>query len=330
MRFDQLQQVWEDLGEQDPLWAVLTADKKKGKKWNVDDFFKTGEAFTERLRLRMSHQGLELTGKRALDFGCGVGRLTVALAPYFEEVIGLDISGPMVEQATTLCKAQNVRFVLNQADNLKQFDDDAFDHIQTFIVLQHMHPHHQMGYLREFARVLKPGGRLVFQVPGYAKRAIGPDDSDGFVSLEQLQAPTGAMRMFCCPPAQVLTVLDEAALELVAMERDQMTGEDYGSETYFCAKRSDPSPLYRAADGYVEELSKVVDRTQANLRQDPRYLNIDLWSILPPDHRTTQLQEALEESTQKLNDVMNSKAYRLGRRLADLAYRVSFRRPGPR
>ena len=128
--------------------------------------------------------------------------------------------------------------------------------------------------------------------------------------------------MFCYPPPLAMTVLDEAGLELVALERDNLTGEDYGSATYFYVKRSNLAPLFRAADGYVEQLSKVVDRTQADLRQDPRYLNVDLWSILPADHRTAQLQEALEESTQKLNDVMNSKAYRLGRRLADLAYRL--------
>lgn len=40
---------------------------------------------------------VEISYKRALDFGCGAGRLTQALAGYFEEVCGIDIAPSMIE-----------------------------------------------------------------------------------------------------------------------------------------------------------------------------------------------------------------------------------------
>ncbi len=103
---------------------------------------------------------------RALDFGCGVGRLTQALATYFEEVVGIDIAPSMVNLAKRYNRfGSRCIYYVNDTDNLRRFSDQEFHFIYTTIVLQHMKPEYAKSYIKEFLRVLKPQGILIFQLP---------------------------------------------------------------------------------------------------------------------------------------------------------------------
>ena|GEM_PF-3650696 len=84
-------------------------------------------------------------------------------------------------------------------------------------------------------------------------------------------------------------------------------------------------PIYRAADGFVESMGKVVDRTQSAVRKDLRYVGVDLWEPISMGDPDARLRERLEETSRTLEELRNSKAYRVGRRLGDLAHRFSFR-----
>ena len=83
---------WEQLAEVDPLWAILAAPDARGGRWKLDEFFATGEAEIAQVLEVASGLGYPERYEQALDFGCGVGRLTNALARRFGEVIGIDIS----------------------------------------------------------------------------------------------------------------------------------------------------------------------------------------------------------------------------------------------
>jgi hypothetical protein len=62
--------------------------------------------------------------------------------------------------------------VLNERDDLSIFADGAFDFVFSFLVLQHMPPPLAESYLREFVRVLKPGGIGYFQMPKYSRNPV--------------------------------------------------------------------------------------------------------------------------------------------------------------
>jgi len=100
--FDELKSDWNALGADDPLWAVLSEPTRKGGRWEPDEFFATGVADVGLLRERAAQLGVALGGARALDFGCGVGRLTRALARRFDEAVGIDVSERMLEHARRL------------------------------------------------------------------------------------------------------------------------------------------------------------------------------------------------------------------------------------
>lgn len=165
--------TWDGLARTDPLWAILRADELAGNRWNLDAFMQTGEKEMAAVMDTVSHLEGQLNPGRALDFGCGVGRLTQALAKYFDEVSGVDISATMVALANSYNRfGPRCRYFENRTNNLLLFPDGSFDFIYSNKVLQHMSPELATGYLREFVRVLSPAGLLVFQLPSHLRLSL--------------------------------------------------------------------------------------------------------------------------------------------------------------
>jgi SAM-dependent methyltransferase len=160
-------QAWEDWGSVDPLYAVLTDPQYRHRGGDRDEFFKTGEEFVTYFLGECDRLGLAQRRQRALDFGCGVGRVTAPLGTRFDEVIGLDVAQSMVDTARQVhADHPNCTFEAHGADDLKRFADATFDLVVSVLVLQHLaSPEAILGYLGEFVRVLRPGGALVVQLP---------------------------------------------------------------------------------------------------------------------------------------------------------------------
>jgi 2-polyprenyl-3-methyl-5-hydroxy-6-metoxy-1,4-benzoquinol methylase len=89
--FKELKDNWQSLGGDDPLWAILSDPRAKGGRWSVDEFLATGQVEVDRVFTWLENHGLSsVKSGRALDFGCGAGRLTQALAKRFERCTGVD------------------------------------------------------------------------------------------------------------------------------------------------------------------------------------------------------------------------------------------------
>ena len=158
---------WEDLAEVDPFWAVLTHPEQRGGRWDREAFFAEGEHDVARALAGADALGVPERRGRALDFGCGLGRTARALAARYGEVVGVDVSSRIVEQARALHgDLASVRFEVNAREELSAFGDGSFDLVFSTLVLQHL-PSARMveRYLAEFVRLLAPGGAAVFQLP---------------------------------------------------------------------------------------------------------------------------------------------------------------------
>ena len=162
-----LRRDWEELAREDPLWFVLSTEAGKHGAWDTGDFFRTGEREIAAMLEHAEPLGRPVQRRRALDFGCGVGRATRALASHFEEVVGLDISEQMVSRARELnADCAGCTFLHNDLPDLRGFEDGRFDMVYTGLVLQHQPDETAIErYLRELVRVLDPGGLLAFQLP---------------------------------------------------------------------------------------------------------------------------------------------------------------------
>jgi SAM-dependent methyltransferase len=165
-RFSKYTVEWEKNAQKDAFWAILTSEKHEEKQWEQNEFFQTGIAEIRLLKTYIQKHNLSIPFKvRALDFGCGVGRLTQALGKTCDEVYGIDISNIMIEKAKSLNTCPSLKFIHNPHPNLHIFDTGMFDLIYSNIVLQHIAKKFQLIYLAEFARVLKPNGWLIIQIP---------------------------------------------------------------------------------------------------------------------------------------------------------------------
>ena len=162
-----VQQAWNELAAKDAMWAVLTGPLATRRTWDADAFFKTGVAEVDSMLDRVRRAGVIPRFQRALDFGCGVGRLTQALGRHFERVDGVDISSAMIARAQALNRlGDHCQYHLNEADRLVAFPDGEFDFVYSMITLQHIEPQYSLRYIEEFFRVVRPGGVVVFQLPG--------------------------------------------------------------------------------------------------------------------------------------------------------------------
>jgi ubiquinone/menaquinone biosynthesis C-methylase UbiE len=163
---DQLAQDWDELAQIDPMWAICSDPKKQFGGWEKTAFFALGEVEIRRALDMAGGFGLSVQRGKALDFGCGIGRLTQALAEEFEVTFGVDVSPEMIEQAKSLNRfGDRCEYVVNRAEDLAIFESDCFDFVYTSNVLQHMPRCYMRKYLSEFVRVLKPEGVLIFHVP---------------------------------------------------------------------------------------------------------------------------------------------------------------------
>jgi SAM-dependent methyltransferase len=161
---------WQRFGETDPFWAVLTDPGHAGRGWEAPEakarFFETGRADVSRILDQVRAAGLRVSFERALDFGCGVGRLTQALAEHFRQVVGLDIAPAMLERARQENRyGSRVRYVVTDRGDLAVLGAERFDLILSLLVLQHMAPADGLATISQFVRRLTPGGAAVFNLP---------------------------------------------------------------------------------------------------------------------------------------------------------------------
>ena len=239
MNLTTLQKHWDQLGKDDPLWAVLTDPSKKGGRWEPKDFFQTG--VTEITGVLEEIAGLKapLHRGRALDFGCGVGRLSQALAAHFEEVHGVDISPSMLGHANQFNQhPERCHYHLNVESHLRLFPDRHFDFVYSPITLQHIEPPYEKLYLREFCRILKPGGIVAFQVlTAVGWRKLIPDFASGLYRKLR-HGDKAFMSMFGLAEGEVLRLLDESNTPVLRQQRQPTASPRWSSLRFIAAKRN--------------------------------------------------------------------------------------------
>jgi SAM-dependent methyltransferase len=260
MDLKSLQRHWDELGRSDPLWAVLTREDARGNRWDTDEFFAHGRREIDALmadleRLRRPRERL-----RALDFGCGAGRLSQALAGHFAQVDGVDIAPAMIEAASRYNRqGDRCRFHANGRPDLALFPDRTFDLVYSGLTLQHMEPEYARGYVTEFMRVLKPDGLAVFQVP--SERRLDPAAATrgdrlkawidrtvpelALTRLRRLRARwrTGGepvMEMYGIPQDKMLRFLERLPATVAEVREDPSVDARWRSFRYCVAPSPDP------------------------------------------------------------------------------------------
>jgi SAM-dependent methyltransferase len=231
---------WEELASLDPMWAVLSDKAKRGNRWNAEEFFGTGKEEIDRLMAEVN--AFSTKGGKALDFGCGVGRLTRALLEHYDEVHGVDISENMIKKARAF--TPECHFHVNDSDGLSLFPDQMFDIVYSNIVLQHLPSAAVIGkYVAEMFRVATPSGLVIFQVPfRKSTRNVFNVKRTAYHLLKRLGLKSEVvftrfklhpMRMTAVPRERMFTIIRESDGELIKQRPDASA---HFAVFYFCRR----------------------------------------------------------------------------------------------
>jgi ubiquinone/menaquinone biosynthesis C-methylase UbiE len=246
---------WEKLAELDALWAVLTRGEKPGRAWDETEFFRTGEDNVRSHLEWAATLGKVDTQGEALDFGCGVGRLTQALAKHFRSVVGVDIAKNMLVLARRYNRfGDTVTYLHNTEPHLRRFEDNRFALVYSLITLQHMAPRYAKVYLAEFVRIASAGGLILFQVPSteipgqQATRqpmqrrpfTLWPDTllRRAIRDIRQSFKPSEPkMEMYAIHPSEVSQIMRDHGAEILATRRVDHAGPEIESVLYLAQKK---------------------------------------------------------------------------------------------
>ena len=153
---------WKRLGETNPYFGVLSNAQYQGLTLNEDvrsKFFLSGARHVELLFKVLEDCFGEIPRGKALDFGCGVGRITQAMAAAFDSVVGLDIAPGMLAEARRNAADSGLTNVEYHSsldpDGLKPL---SYDLVHSYIVLQHIPVWTGEPIIEKLINAVRPGG----------------------------------------------------------------------------------------------------------------------------------------------------------------------------
>ncbi|MFM1988717.1 MAG: hypothetical protein RJA99_1674 [Pseudomonadota bacterium] len=160
---------WEAWGLRDAYFGVLTDERFRSSMLNDVSrraFFDSGRAHVDFLfdvcRERVQSG---FAPRRALDFGCGVGRVAIPLAERVEAVVGVDISPAMLAEAQRNCERYGrANVTLHLSDDRLSAVSGTFDLVHSTIVLQHIEVPRGRVLFERMIDLLAPGGVGAIQV----------------------------------------------------------------------------------------------------------------------------------------------------------------------
>jgi ubiquinone/menaquinone biosynthesis C-methylase UbiE len=134
--------AWQKWGENDPYFGVYTNEKYRIENLTPvvkNEFFSSGEKYVQQIFSTIKKRiDPNFQPTTALDFGCGTGRILLTLAKICTKVVGVDISdGMLAEAKNNLSAFDNVKLYKSD-DQLSKLEEDQFDLVNTYIVLQHI------------------------------------------------------------------------------------------------------------------------------------------------------------------------------------------------
>jgi ubiquinone/menaquinone biosynthesis C-methylase UbiE len=154
-----IRSFWNRAADENPYWYVSSYGAYDAAR-NLEEFWASGQAIWNDIKQVTGYA--PGTGDTVVEIGCGVGRLTRAIAPEVGRVIALDISERMLALARQ-ANLPNTDFRAAEGFTLPGLPDESADLALGYCVFQHLPSEAALkSYLAEMHRVTKPGGIIAF------------------------------------------------------------------------------------------------------------------------------------------------------------------------
>jgi ubiquinone/menaquinone biosynthesis C-methylase UbiE len=170
---EQMKRDWNERAKEDAKWFINCV--KRGQ--TEEEFDNNGRAEVDllvRADLPILVGGRDPGSLRALEIGCGIGRLTKHLAGIFGEVYGTDVSSEMILQGRERLRSYpNIHLHETNGSDFAGVPDEYFDFIISAFVFQHV-PSKEiiLSNIREAYRLLKPDSIFKFIVCGVMNEGL--------------------------------------------------------------------------------------------------------------------------------------------------------------
>jgi SAM-dependent methyltransferase len=217
-----IKDAWAHLGTVRPHFSVLTDQRflPENLDGNIDTFWASGQGEVEGVLQILARYGFKsFRDKNCVEYGCGVGRVTVPLAQKFRRVDGYDISSSHLVRAQHRADQVAARNVfLHQCASTVLPELEKCDLFYSRIVFQHNPPPVIVELIRRALAALKPRGVAVFQVPtyiaGYQFRV------KEYLATEHVLD----MQMHCLPQKVVFDLVNEQGCSVLEVREDGACG----------------------------------------------------------------------------------------------------------
>lgn len=161
---------WSILGDQDPYYGVLTDEKYRSSKLDKNvlaEFYNSGESQINHVIKLLKNFNIKLNKNIAVDFGCGVGRLTIPISKLgFGKVYGVDISEGMLSKAMMHTREMHLAEDIKYLNNLSLVPKKV-DFVHSYIVLQHIEKRIGYDIIAQMGQMLNVDGIIAIHVPLY-------------------------------------------------------------------------------------------------------------------------------------------------------------------
>ena len=183
---------------------------------NISQFWATGHAQAQELLQSLERFGLTgLANKTAVEFGCGIGRLSLGLAGKFKQLHSYDVSDSQImlaKKASIDAGVNNCQFHLSSGNPFAALEPaDFFYSKNTF---QYYPPPIIHQFIRNALRSLRPDGLALFQVPTFK-----PNYS--FAIADFLAKDSMRVSSHCLPQHAIFTLIAETKCELLEVKEEK-------------------------------------------------------------------------------------------------------------
>ena len=218
----EIKKAWTHLGIERPHFSVLTERRflPENISGSLEQFWKTGQLEADCLaNIAQRHASGNPANQTCVEFGCGVGRVTIGLARQYARVHAYDISATHLAQARRRAQDAGMsNIVFHQCSDDPLAGLERCDLYYSTIVLQHNPPVIISRLIRNALRCLNPSGIALFQVPTYR---LGYR----FRTAEWLAASHALdMQMHCLPQARIFEIIAEEHCAVLEVRENDWVG----------------------------------------------------------------------------------------------------------
>jgi len=245
------QAYWAGQGIQNPWWAVDTGFQQGTlSEFPTEQkikFYAAGDEVLKRVLPKVQDLGLlkkdSISQGTALDFGCGLGRMSNALAlSGFKKVKCVDQAQTFLDaaqQSLTELAGQGVVVgdVANRVSFLKSAPDllcvqpqSSIDFVHSAMTLQHMKPVLQMAYVEQLCDVLRSGGAGAFEIPTFIHNTAKDRHCDLFHEVNK-------MMMHYTPQDEVTKHLQDRGCKVLDVSDTHLMGPNDKTRLFIFEKQ---------------------------------------------------------------------------------------------